>query len=270
MIYLNGDPVNVTLFPDHTSQVWKLDEKHLNQERATILWEFTHEGEVMHLAQLKSLLDRSVDRVYLHLEFLPYGRQDKKVSNDATFALWSFSGIINALGFTEVFIMDPHSKEALNLLRNSRAVYPHGPLNRAINITDSDMVCYPDNGAVSKYVSVYSLRFPYIYGKKVRDQATGYISSYFLEGDCIGNRVMIVDDICDGGKTFELLAMELEDRGAAEINLFVTHGLFSKGLKGLHRHGIKRIFTNKGEAVLMSDGGFGFKKDWLNDRVPLR
>lgn len=261
MIYLNGEPINVTLFPDHTSQVWKLDLNKLHPERATILWEFSHEGEIMHIAQLKMLLDQHVDRVYLHFEFLPYGRQDKSVSNDATFGLWTFAAIINSLSFAEVFIMDPHSKMALALLNKSQAVYPNGQVWRASQVTNSNLICYPDNGALVKYVDIYkNLQLPHIYGEKVRDQATGYISNYKLVGSCLGKRVLIVDDICDGGKTFEILTRDLIHRGAVEVNLFITHGLFTKGLRPLKEAGISRIFTNKGEAVYMSDGGFGFRK----------
>jgi ribose-phosphate pyrophosphokinase len=261
MIYLNGEPVNVTLFPDNTSQVWKLDENHFNQERATIRWEFSHEGEFIQLVQLKHLLDRSIIRIYLQLSYLPYGRQDKEVSNDATFALHSFSRMINQLYFAEVFIMDPHSKEALRLINRSQAIYPHGPLQQALYAVDSDMIVYPDHGALTKYANIYAPHLPYIYGEKVRDQATGYISSYKLVGDCQGNKVMIVDDICDGGKTFEILAKDLHDAGALEVNLFVTHGLFTKGLQPLKRARINRIFTNKGEAVATScDGLLGFRE----------
>lgn len=261
MIYLNGDAVNVTLFPDNTSQVWKLDEKHLSQETASIVWDFTHESEIFHIVQLKHLLETyGVDRVYLHIEYLPYGRQDKSINNNATFALRSFATILNSLHFNEVFITDPHSVIALGLIKKSTAVYPHGPLLRAIQATGSNMICYPDNGALTKYVSIYKTNLPHIYGEKIRDQATGHILNYELFGDPFDKRVLIVDDICDGGKTFELLSEDLYEAGANAISLFVTHGLFTKGLRPLWQAKISRVFTNKGEAVSMPDGGFGFRK----------
>lgn len=259
MIYLNDDPVNVTLFPDNTSQVWKLDEKHLNQERATIRWDFSHEGELIQLAQLRQLLNLYIYPVYLQIDYLPYGRQDKNVSNDSTFALYTFASILNSLYFTEIFIMDPHSKVALDLIDRSQAVYPHGPVHRAYVQTESDIICYPDHGAQDKYSKIYKFD-PYIYGNKVRDQATGHILSYEMVGDPLDKQVLIVDDICDGGKTFEILSNDLLQNGAKSVNLFVTHGLFSKGLKPLYEAGIDRIFTNKGEAIRMADGGFGFRK----------
>lgn len=261
MIYLNGDVVNVTLFPDNTSQVWKLDENHFNANEVTILWEFSHEGEIMHIAQLKRLLNVSgvVKRVYLQIDYLPYGRQDKAVSNDATFALWPFASIINSLNFEEVFIMDPHSKIALSAIDRSRAVYPHGPVQQAFTITRSEIVCYPDKGAKNKYQDLYKFDAR-IFGNKTRDQATSRITGYELVGECTDRRILIVDDICDGGATFKILAAALYEGRAEDVNLFVTHGLFSQGLKPLFNAGISRIFTNKGEAIQMSDGGFGFRK----------
>lgn len=261
MLYLNGDQVNVTLFPDNTSQVWKLDEKHFNKERAIVWWEYSHEGEIMQLAQLKTLLDfEDIDRILLHIAYLPYGRQDKFISNDTTFALWTFGQILNMMEFDGVTIMDPHSSVALGAIKNSTAVYPHGPLGQAMRATTSNLLCYPDNGAVTKYSKIYDFPPGYIYGEKVRDQATGYISSYKLVGNCKGKRVLIVDDICDGGKTFELLAKDLYNAGAEEVNLFVTHGLFSKGLIPLKLAGIKKIFTSKGQAIIMNDSGVGYRK----------
>lgn len=259
MIYLNGDAVNVTLFPDNTSQVWKLDERQLNWERAVIRWEFLHEGEIMQIAQLKTLLDTRIDYITLRIEYLPYGRQDKPISNNATFGLWTFAKILNSLNFEEVIIMDPHSKIALGAIERSRAIYPHSRLESAIQTTDSNLLCYPDHGALDKYVGTYLTPLPYIYGEKIRDQATGHITDYKLMGDCYGKRVLIVDDICDGGKTFELLADELYGVGAKDVNLFVTHGIFSKGLMPLFKVGIRHIFTNNGEAIIMFDGEVGYK-----------
>lgn len=253
MIYLNGDPVNTTLFPDNTSQVWKLDEKHFNQEWASIVWDYSHEGETMQLAQLKMLLDQSVDFVQLHIKYLPYGRQDKEVSNSATFALRTFAQVLNSMGFSDVYILDPHSSAALALIGHSKAVYPSEQLKRVYDASASTVVCYPDTGAYSKYINIYKFD-NVIHGNKVRDQLTGHILSYELIGSCKGERVMIVDDICDGGKTFELLAKDLYEAGAQVVNLFVTHGIFSKGLRPLHHANITHIYTAKGEAVNGLDG----------------
>lgn len=252
MIYINGTPLSVTLFPDNTSQVWKVPQLELpNTNWVHIKWEFSHEGEFLHLAQLKTLIDTKGFDATLRIKYLPYGRQDKEVSNESTFGLRTFATLLNSLDFSEVIIHDPHSVIALDLIKNSRAIFPTDELEKVVQMTKTTMFCYPDKGAVSKYseVSGYNLwTFPIISGEKVRDQLTGNILSYEVTGNPMFENILIIDDICDGGMTFKLLAQDLLRMGAGDVNLFVTHGIFSKGLKTLKESGINRIFTQDGEA----------------------
>jgi ribose-phosphate pyrophosphokinase len=48
--------------------------------------------------------------------------------------------------------------------------------------------------------------------------------------------LIILDDICDGGQTFVELAKHLKAQGAKAIYLYITHGIFSKGLSVLKQH----------------------------------
>lgn len=245
MLYLNGQPVPVTIFPDKTSQVWKIPNLS-DTKTANIIWKFEHEGEIAHLGQLKMLLQSIGVRAKLFLTYLPYGRQDKEISNTSTFALHNFAHAINTLAFEEVEIMDPHSEIALELIRFSRAIYPaFGFMTEIVKEVQADIVCYPDKGALSKYTRLYD--FKYMYGEKVRDQLTGNITSYQIVGNPVGKNILIIDDICDGGMTFKLLAKDLLAAGAKSVVLFVTHGLFSKGVETLKDSGISRIFCQDGE-----------------------
>lgn len=257
MILLNDEPVEVTRFPDNTTQVWKLPENQLKTNPAVVRWDFKEEGEFLALAQLKTLLDAHEIRASLVLSYLPYGRQDKEVSNTATFALRSFAPLLNSLHFDTVMITDPHSLTACELIGRSRPAYPTPQLDEVIEYLGTDLVCYPDKGAVLKYSLLYP--FPHIWGEKQRDPLTGKILKYQLCGGCAGKRVLIVDDICDGGMTFIFLAKDLLSAGATEVSLFVSHGIFSKGLKPLTDAGIKGIFTPQGE-VFEFQGQLAFKE----------
>jgi ribose-phosphate pyrophosphokinase len=257
MIYLNNTLIVPTLFSDNTSQVWKLPESLLNAPKFEVDWEFTHEGEFMHLAQLKDLLDNYMVDTKLTLKYLPYARQDKEISNSTTFALRSFSFLLNSLNFSHVAISDPHSKVALDFINNSYAYYPTDLIHNIGFETKTNLVVYPDKGALEKYSKVYP--FNHIYGEKVRDQLTGNITSYKLIGSPAGKNVLIVDDICDGGATFKILAVDLYNAGAKEVNLFVTHGIFSKGLRTLKEAGIQRIFSADGE-VFEDHNGLSYRR----------
>jgi ribose-phosphate pyrophosphokinase len=48
---------------------------------------------------------------------------------------------------------------------------------------------------------------------------------------------VIIDDICDGGRTFiELAKVIKEGRPTAKVFLIVTHGIFSAGFKTLNEY----------------------------------
>jgi ribose-phosphate pyrophosphokinase len=48
----------------------------------------------------------------------------------------------------------------------------------------------------------------------------------------ISERVVIIDDICDGGRTFIELAKVLKgEYGVKHVTLIVTHGIFSAGMR---------------------------------------
>lgn len=243
MLYLNNVPVPVTLFPDNTTQVWKLPEECFPSLSGLIRWEFQHQSEIFDLVQLVDLVRAKFNGLHLYVPFLPYGRQDKEISNDKTFALHSFADIINWLSFKRITTVDVHSAVAIELIKNLENVMPYVEIGRAIGVTASTMICFPDLGARNRY---HIPDRPVCHGEKVRDQATGHITEYKLIGDVKDSIVLIVDDICDGGMTFQLLAKQLLETGAAEVHLYVTHGIFSKGLKPLKAAGIKQIFTRKG------------------------
>ena len=242
MIQLDGKPINITKFPDKTSQVWKI-ENITSNITSRIDWYFEDEAEIIQLAQLKDLLDSKRNVPELHIHYLPYGRQDKDIANDATFALHTFAKLLNAMGFLSIIITDPHSAVAELLIKNSSATYKCGELQEAISRGNIDVICFPDKGAFAKYkdLPVYS-SLPRIVGSKVRDQATGHITSYTIDGDVKGKNVLIADDICDGGATFIILAQSLLALGAKNVNLFVTHGLFTKGKQVLIDAGISAIY----------------------------
>ena len=55
--------------------------------------------------------------------------------------------------------------------------------------------------------------------------------------------MLIVDDLCDAGGTFIGSAQVLRDAGARSVSLYVTHGVFSKGVENLLNNGIDAIYT---------------------------
>jgi ribose-phosphate pyrophosphokinase len=84
-----------------------------------------------------------------------------------------------------------------------------------------------------------------VYCNKKRDPETGKLDGFSIydydpNPNSNGTELLIVDDICDGGGTFVGLAKKLREAGAKKVHLFVTHGIFSKGVP---LEGIDTIYT---------------------------
>ena len=244
MITVNGVLIEPTVFPDGTSQVWKLPDSFIKDIRTPIIeWTYSNDAEFFSIAQLKLLFD-SVGRVpELFINYLPYGRQDKDVSNTSTFGLHAFAELLNTLRFRRVVILDPHSFK-YQMIYNSETYYPTDKVEDLHRDLKIDMVVYGDTGAQHKYTNLY--KFPSVSARKRRNESDGNIvSTVFDKVDAEklkGKRVLIIDDICDGGATFTGIAKLLQEAGSSYIALFVTYGLFTKGTQILHASGIDDIY----------------------------
>ena len=244
-----------TIFPDGTSQVWKVDKNAFDEANDNyILWLFESEAELIQVCQLAQLcyevLGSSVDLV---CPYLPYGRQDKEVQNERSFALTTFKEVLYNAGITRIETFDAHSKTDM--------VYPssvasHSEFHRTVLTKgEHDFICYPDKGAAERYAKHIGHQF--VYAEKVRDQLTGEILGMKLltMGQNIKDKkILIVDDICDGGMTFIKVAELLKSQGVGQVDLAVSHGLFSKGKQVLHDAGIREIFTTN--SLLRNPDGF--------------
>lgn len=232
MIKLNGTPVVPTIFPDGTSQVWNLPEGPAEPDR--VEWIFEREEELIHLGQLSELV---AWRSSVWIPYLPYGRQDKPVGNKSTFALSVFGRMLATLRIRDISTFDAHSNVIRHYAPNVKIVSANPLISQlAINY---DCLIFPDEGASRRYESPIDVRI----GHKVRDPQTGMISSYDLLGTPLptNSKVLVVDDICDGGATFLLLAKALEHLDH-KPDLYVSHGIFSKGVTELLRV-YRNIFT---------------------------
>lgn len=236
MITLNGKEVLPTRFPDRTTQVWKLDNIY-GVSRNVVTWWFEQEAELIHLGQLERLLPQNG---VLYIPYLPYARQDKKANNQSTFALSVFAQFLNTMYWQQVYVFDPHSDEASNAIENMIAIPPDLSF-----VNKYKTVIFPDAGAAKRYkLAVLAAGFDgrIIIGNKVRDQATGYITSYEVDREPMGQCV-VIDDLCDGGATFNILAKSL-GIGRERLTLYVSHGIFSSGLRTL-KENYRKIITTR-------------------------
>ena len=264
MIQLNGQEINYGKFSGGEVYFKIESPEDIESEIVyqpgvpnTITANITNSDEVFVLMNLKNVLDNVIarspslidSRVILYMPYLPYARHDRPMHHFDSHGLKVFCNLINSLNFHNVVIHDCHSDVGIGLLNNCVNV-PQDRLlsdfsDNILQINNIDYIIAPDNGAVKKASKIAEeFQLPLITCLKERDLATGHITKYrILDSIEKPGKALIVDDICDGGATFNILAKSLkEDTPVTEISLYVTHGIFSKGLDKLFEN-IDHIYS---------------------------
>lgn len=183
----------------------------------------------------------------LILPYIPGARQDRaNPSGDVGFMLATVGRILSTYDFEEIVVADPHSPKASWYIPNM-VEYP------LVNIyahlwKGYTGVIAPDKGGVERAtIAAKVLDKPLYLGGKVRDVSTGKLTGFEVEELERGGHYIVVDDICDGGGTFVGLGEKIREQGAF-ADLFVTHGIFSKGTRDLTAI-FKNIYTTNTRSV---------------------
>lgn len=182
--------------------------------------------------------------VNLYMPFAFGARQDRRNSaGDILFGAKYYADIINSVGFDNVTIVDPHSNVIAGLI-NNRRIISAGDVLACMSPTFGSYyagIIAPDAGAAARAYDVAEKIgvSKVIQAWKHRNVSDGSITGFGIEPIESGEYLM-VDDICDGGGTFNGLASILPD--GVVCDLYVTHGIFSQGLRELNKN-FKRIIT---------------------------
>lgn len=184
----------------------------------------------------------AVSSLQVFMPYFPAARQDRP-NNCAPLTISLVARLFEFDGPIHVF--DAHS-EAVEQWTSARNWMPRDlPIPTRPNVVG---IIAPDEGATKRAISFQTAFYPrteFVQCMKKRDPVTGALSGYHMSPLPRPGRYIIVDDICDGGGTFNLLAAEYAKDPIADqspLELFVSHGLFSKGIAAIDSR-IERITT---------------------------
>jgi ribose-phosphate pyrophosphokinase len=189
--------------------------------------------------------------------YFPAARQDRAPDGHAPFTLRYTSLLLSPDKQRGVSVFDPHSSVIFSTAQIDRAFMPADlDIPRADDVVG---IIAPDKGATErarKFRDTFYPQSALIQCGKRRDPTSGSLSGYTMPTLPKRGRYIIVDDICDGGGTFNLLAHEFKADSLADgskLELFVSHGIFSKGLDAIDPV-IAHITTTDSWCRLASDG----------------
>jgi ribose-phosphate pyrophosphokinase len=203
-----------------------------------------------------ALRNTGIQSLSLYTPYFMGARSDRRFTEgDANYLKQVICPIINAQKYEAVIVLDPHSDVLEACLDNFEKIDNHSIVKSALTDIDNKndeqdriVLVSPDAGAYKKIFDVaqkFGIR-KIITATKVRDIKTGKIlhTEIPVLDQHEDLKYVIVDDICDGGRTFIELAKAIHDsRPTAEVYLIVTHGIFSNSFYELSKH-IKKVYSS--------------------------
>jgi len=248
--------LNVEILPDilPNFRTWKFPggevgiecEVSTNAEYPVMLARLNTSDDIIALMLALNTLKRKPDTLYV--PYLPYARQDRRVEEKGAFSLKVIGQLLDNLGFKNIVVFDPHSDVTSGVFRNTELIvkdcisfikeYQDTP-----GINKFDAIMAPDYGAVKRTQRASeALGLPMLVCQKnrVSRDEIRIVPPPAHELTRYKN-ILVYDDICDGGGTFVALAKAIENLFTnislaqhsgvlrPRLNLFVTHGIFSKG-----------------------------------------
>lgn len=213
--------------------------------RIIVFFSYTSDVDLMRLALIQDALHqafgmRLITKLLTTLYF-PYSRQDRVCAKGESSSLKKICETLHSVfeWFDGIELHDPHSDVLQACLPSSCELQIRHveELITRFDLSEYDCVVSPDAGAYKKIFKVAQvLGKPVMIANKVRDTSTGEITGttvYAGDDEITDKKLLIVDDLCDGGRTFYELAKVLKQRGASKVGLYVTHGMFTKGLESM-------------------------------------
>lgn len=230
----------LVLMPDKQPHVILPEKVFYEDEPIEVFCSLVDSQKLLELCMVAEILSRNHFPFVLHIPYLMGARWDRIMKNDygldsnyESFDIKVIANIINFLKPNRVYLYDIHSDVSPALIENSNVI-TNRTLVQAYS-KEKAVLIIPDAGAAKKaqfYMRWNKNIIDTIQCVKHRD-SQGKIQLHVLdEYVCKDRNCVIIDDLCDGGATFNAIADQIKPK---HLTLIVTHGIFSKGFEELEK-----------------------------------
>lgn len=188
----------------------------------------------------------SAKTVNLVIPYFGYQRQDRKDYSRAPISAAVIARMIEALNVNRVMIFDLHAGQISGFFSNNCPVdnlYSEPYFIDYIKREIKEKVIFvaPDAGAMKT-----NFRVAQQFGAETcsifKHRVNGIIDHMSIIGDVEGKRVIMIDDMIDTGGTVCKASKLLKEKGALDIHVFATHGLFSgDAIKNINESEITKV-----------------------------
>lgn len=270
--------------------MFPLEQVHfkLSDDNVAILnrWQFKDVTIIANLVSAKDfmLLAVAIDAIHkdwdvkitVHIPFMAYQQADRNFSKGESFSILTVVKMLNTLPVYKFVVYDPHSDVTPALLSMNKRCevitnvkFVENTLNKIIGIDtgtypflpknctlQNTVVLSPDAGAYKKIGKLFKdlqINCEIETAVKYRNTKNGELEANIYRNDFEGKNVLIIDDICLGGRTFIELSKLLNERNVGKKWLAVSHGIFTNGMDELSKHFDGVYTTNSIQPMLKHD-----------------
>jgi ribose-phosphate pyrophosphokinase len=189
----------------------------------------------------------SAKRITAVIPWFPYSRQDRKAKPREPISARLVADMLQLAGVDRVLTMDLHAGQIQGFFTipvdHMTALQLFATHFRDLGLTGEDVVAVaPDAGRAKhavRFAEMIEASFAIMHKMRV---AADHVEVTEVTGKVRDKRTIVGDDVSTTGSTLVAGAEALKEHGAAEVNVFVTHALFSdKALELIGNSDIDRI-----------------------------
>jgi ribose-phosphate pyrophosphokinase len=189
----------------------------------------------------------SAKRITAVIPWFPYSRQDRKAKPREPISARLVADMLQLAGVDRVLTMDLHAGQIQGFFTipvdHMTALQLFATHFRDLGLTGEDVVAVaPDAGRAKhavRFAEMIEASFAIMHKMRV---AADHVEVTEVTGKVRGKRAIVGDDVSTTGNTLVAGAQALKEHGASEVNVFVTHALFSDdALKMMGESDIDRI-----------------------------
>jgi ribose-phosphate pyrophosphokinase len=174
----------------------------------------------------------SAKRITAVIPWFPYSRQDRKAKPREPISARLVADMLQLAGVDRVLTMDLHAGQIQGFFTlpvdHMTALQLFATHFRDLGLTGDDVVAVaPDAGRAKhavRFAEMIEASFAIMHKMRV---AADHVEMTEVTGKVRDKRAIVGDDVSTTGGTLIAGAQALKEHGAAEVNVFVTHALFS-------------------------------------------
>ncbi len=251
MAYMNYEnielPIEILKFNDGSIRVTIPNmTSDLNHRYCHIEAFIQSADDLVVVSQIKDIVNRlskAPKDFSLTILSTPYTRYDRVMYDSKIdgFGAKVFADLLNTLEFSCITFLDCHSQVMLELVEKSLEVPQETLVTKMVNLEEYNLIA-PDKGATKKNPNAD------IIFDKVRNVETGQITGMKVEKSqpkMTKIKHLVVDDICEGGRTFIECAKLFRNKVSKtkQLDIYITHGIFSNGAVAKLAEHYNNIYT---------------------------